>query len=46
MASTAIAAERLAEDRLFIGGEWIDAASGRTFDVRFPATGEVIAQVA
>jgi acyl-CoA reductase-like NAD-dependent aldehyde dehydrogenase len=46
MASTAIAAERLAEDRLFIGGEWVDAASGRTFDVRFPATGEVIAQVA
>jgi acyl-CoA reductase-like NAD-dependent aldehyde dehydrogenase len=46
MASTAIATERLAEDRLFIGGEWVDAASGRSFDTRFPATGEVIAQVA
>jgi acyl-CoA reductase-like NAD-dependent aldehyde dehydrogenase len=44
MASTAIPAERLAEDRLFIGGEWSDAASGRTFDTRFPATGDVITQ--
>ncbi|MBN8206672.1 NAD-dependent succinate-semialdehyde dehydrogenase [Microbacterium esteraromaticum] len=31
---------------LFIGGEWIDAEEGRTFDVRDPATGEVIASIA
>jgi acyl-CoA reductase-like NAD-dependent aldehyde dehydrogenase len=46
MASTALPTERLAEDRLFIGGEWVDAASRKTFDTRFPATGEVIGQVA
>ena len=32
--------------RLLIGGKWVPAASGRTFDVTNPATGEVIAQVA
>jgi aldehyde dehydrogenase (NAD+) len=26
----------------FIGGEWVDAASGETFESRSPATGEVI----
>src|SRR5262245_48895085 len=26
----------------FIGGEWVDAASGETFDSRSPATGETI----
>ncbi|UNK71671.1 NAD-dependent succinate-semialdehyde dehydrogenase [Microbacterium sp. H1-D42] len=31
---------------LFIGGEWIDAEEGRTFDVRDPATGVVIASIA
>ncbi|WP_345751547.1 NAD-dependent succinate-semialdehyde dehydrogenase [Microbacterium rhizophilus] len=34
------------ETRLFIGGEWVDSSSGRTFEVRDPATNEVIAQVA
>jgi acyl-CoA reductase-like NAD-dependent aldehyde dehydrogenase len=29
--------------RMFIDGEWCDAASGETFEVRSPATGEVIA---
>jgi phenylacetaldehyde dehydrogenase len=29
-----------------IGGQWVDAASGRTFPVYNPATGEVIAHVA
>jgi len=28
---------------MFIDGEWCEAASGETFDVRSPATGEVIA---
>jgi aldehyde dehydrogenase (NAD+) len=32
--------------RLFIGGEWQDAASGKTFDSVNPSTGEVLAQVA
>jgi succinate-semialdehyde dehydrogenase/glutarate-semialdehyde dehydrogenase len=32
--------------RLFIDGEWRDAADGRTIEVRNPATGEVIGQVA
>ena len=31
---------------LFIGGEWIDAEEGRTFDVHDPATNEVIASIA
>ena len=32
--------------RLFIGGQWVDAASGKTFPVYNPATGEIIAQAA
>ena len=29
----------------FIGGQWVDAASGETLDVENPATGEVVATV-
>jgi aldehyde dehydrogenase (NAD+) len=32
--------------RLYIGGEWQDAASGMTFDTFDPSTGEVLAKVA
>ncbi len=32
--------------RMLIGGEWTDAASGKTFDSINPATGEVLAKVA
>src|SRR5438552_16368535 len=33
-------------ERMFIGGEWIEAAEGRTFDVETPATrGKVVAHV-
>jgi acyl-CoA reductase-like NAD-dependent aldehyde dehydrogenase len=32
--------------RLLIGGAWVEAASGRTFDTRNPATGAVLARVA
>ncbi|GGN99543.1 NAD-dependent succinate-semialdehyde dehydrogenase [Nocardia rhizosphaerihabitans] len=32
--------------QLFIGGEWIDAASGDTFPVRDPATGQTVHEVA
>ncbi|GGH36586.1 NAD-dependent succinate-semialdehyde dehydrogenase [Microbacterium album] len=31
---------------LFIGGEWVPSTSGKTFDVRDPATGDVVASVA
>ena len=32
--------------QLLIGGRWVDAASGKTFDDLDPATGEVLAEVA
>jgi phenylacetaldehyde dehydrogenase len=32
--------------RLFIGGRWVESASGKTFDTLDPATGEVLAKVA
>lgn len=32
--------------RLLIGGKWVDAASGKTFETVNPSTGEVIAQIA
>jgi acyl-CoA reductase-like NAD-dependent aldehyde dehydrogenase len=32
--------------KLLIGGEWVDAASGETFDAIYPGTGRVIARVA
>ncbi|HKC20521.1 MAG TPA: aldehyde dehydrogenase family protein, partial [Candidatus Dormibacteraeota bacterium] len=32
--------------KLFIGGRWVEAASGKTFDTLDPATGEVLAKVA
>jgi aldehyde dehydrogenase (NAD+) len=36
----------IAPGRLFIGGEWQEAASGRTFETVNPATGEVLTRVA
>jgi phenylacetaldehyde dehydrogenase len=32
--------------KLLIGGQWVDAQSGKTFETYNPATGEVLAQVA
>ena len=32
--------------KLLIGGQWVEAQSGKTFDVVNPSTGQVIAQVA
>jgi phenylacetaldehyde dehydrogenase len=32
--------------RLFVNGEWVDAASGKTFATPDPATGETLAHVA
>ncbi len=37
--------EQVQSYQQFIGGEWVDAASGETLDVENPATGEVIAKV-
>ena len=31
--------------RLFIGGQWVDARSGETFDCINPSTGEVLTRV-
>ena len=39
MATTHIPVERRAPDRLFIGGAWVDAASGERLVTRNPATG-------
>ena len=46
MATTQIAAERQAEDRLYVGGAWHDAADGGTFSTYNPATGAELTQVA
>src|SRR3954449_12634052 len=35
----------LLKTRAFVNGEWINAASGKTFDVTNPATGELIASI-
>ncbi len=32
--------------KLFIGGKWVESASGKTFETLDPATGKVLAQVA
>lgn len=32
--------------RLFIGGQWLEARSGKSFETRNPATGELLAEVA
>ncbi len=42
-APEAVTAFVRAPKRLFIGGEWVEASSDRTFDVFDPATGRVIA---
>jgi aldehyde dehydrogenase (NAD+) len=32
--------------RMLIGGKWLEAVSGKTFETRNPATGELLANVA
>ncbi len=46
MASTLKGVERLAPDRLFIDGEWVDARSGARMPTFHPADGERITDVA
>jgi benzaldehyde dehydrogenase (NAD) len=36
----------MATQQLLIGGDWVDARSGRTYEQRFPYTGEVIGAAA
>src|SRR5690606_32281898 len=38
--------DRAAQDRLYVGGEWVDAADGGRFETLHPANGEVLAEVA
>ena len=33
------------QDKALIGGQWVSAVSGRTFEVRNPSTDELIANV-
>ena len=42
---SAIAADALVRDRLFIGGEWVEPAGSGTIDVLNPATEEVLGRV-
>jgi aldehyde dehydrogenase (NAD+) len=44
--TTTAATPQIEPGRLFIGGEWQDAASGKTFESWNPSTGEVLAEVA
>jgi aldehyde dehydrogenase (NAD+) len=44
--STSTAAFLAGKHRLLIDGKWVDAKSGKTFESRNPATGEVLAHVA
>jgi aldehyde dehydrogenase (NAD+) len=46
MATTALPVERLSQDRLFIGGEWSDAAGGGRLETLHPATGDALTEVA
>jgi hypothetical protein len=46
MATTRVPVERTAPDRLYIGGEWVDAADGGRFATLDPSTGESITDVA
>ncbi len=34
------------DTRLFVGGEFVDAVSGETFESRDPFTGDVVSEVA
>jgi aldehyde dehydrogenase (NAD+) len=44
--SKAVKPPQVKDQPLFIGGKWLDSASGKTFPTLNPATGETICQVA
>jgi len=39
-------APKVADQKMFVGGKWVEARSGKTFETVNPATGEVICRVA
>jgi len=41
-----VKAPKVKDQQLFIGGKWLESASGKTFPTTNPATGETICQVA
>jgi len=41
-----VAPPKVTDKKLFIGGQWVDSASGKTFPTINPATGDTICQVA
>jgi aldehyde dehydrogenase (NAD+) len=43
---TKYAPPKVKDQPMFIGGKWVDSASGKTFATQNPATGETICQVA
>lgn len=45
-AAQPVARPQVKQTKLFIDGQWVDAASGKTFETIHPATEEVIANVA
>ena len=45
-ATKAVKRPKIRQTQCFIGGQWVPAASGKTFETIHPATEEVIAQVA
>lgn len=45
-ATQTVARPQVKQTQLFIDGQWVDAASGKTFETIHPATEEVIANVA
>jgi aldehyde dehydrogenase (NAD+) len=44
--SERVATPRVPDQKLFIGGRWVDSVSGKTFETINPATGEVLCRVA
>jgi succinate-semialdehyde dehydrogenase / glutarate-semialdehyde dehydrogenase len=42
----AVAVSERAPDKMYVNGEWVDAPGGRTFEVKNPATGEVVGRAA
>ncbi len=40
-----MAVQTIADEQMFVGGEWVAATGGEWVEVRNPATGEVVARV-
>jgi aldehyde dehydrogenase (NAD+) len=46
MTMATAAQQKIKPGQLFIGGKWLDSASGKTFPTLNPATGEILTQIA